>query len=58
MSKKTELEITGFIGTTEKDGTRVITHAELSDGTTIEAEEVTPRMWAAAGLSIPSQPEH
>ena len=57
MSKTTEIKIVGFIGTTREDGAREITHAELSDGTTIEASEVTPRMWAAAGLSVPGQQE-
>lgn len=56
MSEKTELKIVGFIGTTGKDGLQEITHAELSDGTTIEATDVTPRMWAAAGFVV-NEPE-
>jgi hypothetical protein len=58
MVKQEELKIVGFVGTTADDGAHEITHAEMSDGTTIPADEITPRMWAAAGLSVPGQPEH
>ena len=49
-------KIVAFIGRgVEGSKEREITHAELDNGKTIPASEITPRMWADAGMGLEGQ---